>query len=94
MTKFLVNFIRNSVYLLWLRNYGYMMGTALESQNAKACIHFDTGFLLVMLCIRPFAKTNENKNKVESKVILKISRLVSNYFYKVSKKRRIKCTRC
>ena len=47
------------------------------------------GFLLVMLCIRPFAKTSENENKVESKVILKISRFVSNYFYKVSKKWKI-----
>ena len=46
----------------------------------------DTGFLLVMLCIRPFAKTSENENKVESKGISKILRLVSNYFYKVSKK--------
>ena len=56
-------------------------------------IHVDTGFLLVMLCIRLFAKTSEHEKKVESKEILKILRLVSNYFYKVSKKWRIKCTR-
>ena len=80
-----------------------------KSQNAEACIHVDTGFvllvkpqtteeegafLLVMLCIRPFAKTSDNENKVESNGILKISLLVSNYFYKVSKKWRIKCTMC
>ena len=57
-------------------------------------IHVDTGFLLVMLCIRPFAETSENEKKVESKRILKILSLVSNYFYKVSKKWKIKCTRC
>ena len=57
-----------------------------SSQNAKACIHVDTGFLLVTLCIRPFAKTSANENKIEFKGILKISRFVSNYFYKVSKK--------
>ena len=62
--------------------------------QAEVCIHVDTGFLLVMLCIRPFAKTSENTNKVESKGILRITRLVFNYFYKVSKKWRIKCTRC
>ena len=37
-----------------------------ESQNAeactKACIHVDTVTLLAILCIRQFAKTNENKN--------------------------------
>ena len=48
-------------------------------------IHVDSGFLLVMLCIRTFTKTNENENKAESKGILKISRLVPNYFYKVSR---------
>ena len=37
-----------------------------------------------MLCIRPFEKASENENKVESKGIVKISRLVSNYFYNVS----------
>ena len=41
-----------------------------------------------------FAKTSENENKVESKEILKISGLISNYFYNVSKKLRIKWTRC
>ena len=40
-----------------------------ESQNAEACMHVDTGLVLVMLCIRPFAKTSENENKVESKEI-------------------------
>ena len=69
-------------------------GQPLKSQNSEACIHVDTGFLLVMLCIRPFAKASENENKVESKGILKISRFVSNYFYKVLKKWRMKCTRC
>ena len=57
----------------------------------SACIHVVTGFLLVMLCIRPFAKTSEIENMVESKGILKVSRLVQNYFYKVSKKLRMKC---
>ena len=66
----------------------------LKSQNSETCIHVDTNFLLVMLCIGPFAKTSENENKVESKGILKILRLVSNYVYKVSKKWRMKCTRC
>ena len=33
-----------------------------------------------MLCIRPSAKTSEYENKVESKGILKISRIVSDYF--------------
>ena len=46
-----------------------------KSENAEACIHVDTGFLLVMLCIRPFPKTSDNENKVESKGILKISSL-------------------
>ena len=41
-----------------------------RSQNAEACIHVDTGFLLVMLCISPFAKTSGNEKKVESKGIL------------------------
>ena len=57
-------------------------------------IYVDTGSLLIMLCIRPFAKISGNNKKVEFKGILKISRLVSNYFYKVSKKWRIKCTKC
>ena len=57
-------------------------------------MHVETGFLLVMLCIRPFAKTSENENELESKEILKISRHISNYFYKVSNKWRIKCTGC
>ena len=56
-------------------------GLHIESQNSEACMHVDTGFLLVMLCIRPFAKTSENENKVKSKEIVKISRLISNYFY-------------
>ena len=76
----------------WLSGKVVWWGLHLKSQNDEACIHVDTGFLLVMLCIRPFAKTSENKNRVESKGILKISRLDSNYFYKVSKKLRIKCT--
>ena len=48
-------------------------GICPSSQNAEACIHVDTGFLLVILCIKPFAKTSENENKVELKGILKIS---------------------
>ena len=77
---------------------GPLASSALLSTQSGAfsffAIHIDTVFLLVMLCITPFAKTSENENKVESKGILKISRLVSNYFNKVSKKWRIKCTRC
>ena len=37
-------------------------GLTLKSQIAEACIHVDTNFLLVMLCIRPFAKTSANEN--------------------------------
>ena len=67
-------------------------GLPLKSQNAESSIHVDTGFLLVTLCIRPFAKTIKNENKVDSKGNLKISRLVSNYYFKFLKKWRIKCT--
>ena len=42
-----------------------MVGAAPKSQNAEACIQVDTGVLSVMLCIRPFAKTSENQNKVD-----------------------------
>ena len=45
------------------------------SQSRSGPLTVDTGFLLVMLCIRPFATTSENEKKVESKRILKISRL-------------------
>ena len=70
----------------WLSGKVAWWGLLLESQNAEACIHVDTGFLLAILHIRSFAKTSKNANNVESKRIFKISRLVSNYFYKVSKK--------
>ena len=53
---------------------------------SRFVIHVDTGFLLVTLSIRPFAKIVKNENNVEFKGILKISRLVSNYFYIVLEK--------
>ena len=77
-----------TVYTIW------RLFIKIFPQNAEACIHVDTGFQLVMLCIRPFEKTSENENKVEFKGILKISRLVLNYFYKISNKSRLKCTGC
>ena len=53
---------------------------ALLSTQSDAFTFFamnvDTGFLLVMLCIRPFAKISGNENKVGCKGILKISRLI------------------
>ena len=57
-----------------------------KSQSSEAFIHVGTGFLLFILCIRPFEKISDNENKVMSNEILKTLRLVSNYFYKVSMK--------
>ena len=46
-------------------------GLPFKSQNAEACIHVDTGFLLLTLRIRPFPETSDNENKAESKGILR-----------------------
>ena len=82
----------NNCFNYQAQNLNSVPRTNLNKQ--KINLNVDTGFLLVMLSIRPFANTSENESKIESKEILMISRLVSNYFHKVSKKWRIKFTRC